>query len=161
MNILRRWYRQGWFEPLLVAAMLFMVGSGLLMLRVRTASLSDGFGTLQTMTGAYLAAFIVSHLTATFVLARWKEGIDTNWDFAVGNPAGLFADPWNVRLIPHYTLAVAAIVAHPACGLRGILLAHGMSAPRADRITSVTIVCGSLLAFAIISGMLGVHLAGR
>jgi hypothetical protein len=56
-------------------------------------------------------------------------------------------------------LAVAAVVAHPACGLRGILLAHGMPAPRADRIAAVTIVCGALLAVAIISGMLGVHLA--
>jgi hypothetical protein len=107
MHVLRLWYRSPWVQPVLVLAVLFQVGSGLVLLRRRTISYADAFGTLQGMAGAYLAAFLASHLTAVFILARWKGGIDTNWDWAVGNPAGLFADAWNVRLIPHYLIAVA------------------------------------------------------
>ncbi len=158
MNILRSWYRSPWIQPLLVLTMLFQVCSGLALLRHRTVSYTDGFGTLQTMAGAYLAAFIASHLTAAFILARWKDGIDTNWDWAVGNPAGLFSDPWNVRLIPHYVIAVAAVVGHAACGLRVVLLANGVGAARAGALGRATILGGALLAVAIMSGMLGLHL---
>jgi succinate dehydrogenase/fumarate reductase cytochrome b subunit len=121
-------------------------------------SYTDAFGTLQTMAGAYLAAFLASHLTAAFILARWKGGIDTNWDWAVGNPAGLFSDPWNVRLIPHYVIAVAAVVAHAACGLRVVLLANGVGEARAGDLARAIILGGALLAVAIMSGMLGLHL---
>jgi hypothetical protein len=157
MNALRSWYRAPWFQPLLVAAVLFQVCSGLVLLRHRTSSCADAFGTLQTMAGAYLAAFLASHLTAVFILARWKGGIDTNWDWAVGNRAGLFADPWNVRLIPHYVIAVAAVVAHAACGLRVVLLAHGAGAVHAGALAQVIVSVGILLAVAIMAGMLGLH----
>lgn len=158
MNALRSWYRSPWLQPPLVLTVLFLVCSGLVLLRHRTISYTDTFGTLQTMAGAYLAAFLSSHLTAVFILARWKGGIDTNWDWAVGNPAGLFADPWNVRLIPHYAIAVAAVVAHAACGLRVVLLANGVAKPRAEALAQTIIVLGVLLAMSIMAGMLGLHL---
>lgn len=158
MNALRSWYRASWFQPLLVLAVFFQVCSGLALLRHRMISYTDAFGTLQTMAGAYLAAFLASHLTAAFILARWKGGIDTNWDWAVGNPAGLFSDPWNVRLIPHYVIAVAAVVAHAACGLRVVLLANGVGEARAGDLARAIILGGGLLAVAIMSGMLGLHL---
>jgi succinate dehydrogenase hydrophobic anchor subunit len=116
-------------------------------------------GTLQGVAGAYLAAFIASHVMAVFILARWKAGTDTNWDFATGAPAGLLADPWNVRLIPHYGLAVAAVVAHAACGLRTVLLAHHVRATHADGLSRGTIAAGLLLAIAVMAGMLGFHLS--
>jgi len=157
MNVLRSWYRAPWFQPLLVVAVLFQVCSGLVLLWHKTRARSEAFGTLQTMSGAYLAAFLASHLTAAFILARWKGGIDTNWDWAVGNPAGLFADPWNVRLIPHYVIAVAAVVAHAASGLRVVLLAHGIDNFRAGALAGAIVALGILLAVAIMSGMLSLH----
>jgi hypothetical protein len=72
MNALRSWYRAPWVQPLLVVAALFQVGSGLVLLWHRTTSRSDAFGTLQGMAGSYLAGFLTSHLTAVFILGRWK-----------------------------------------------------------------------------------------
>jgi succinate dehydrogenase/fumarate reductase cytochrome b subunit len=158
MRALRLWYRSPWVQPVLVLAILFQVGSGLVLLRRRTISRADAFGTLQGMAGAYLAAFLASHLMAVFILGRWQGGIDTNWDWAVGNPAGLFADAWNVRLIPHYLIAVAAVVAHAGCGLRIMLLAHGVREKAASALARTIILAGILLAVAIMAGMLGFHL---
>ena len=133
----------------MVLAILFQVGSGLVLLRRRTVSSADAFGTLQGMAGAYLAAFLASHLTAVFILGRWQGGIDTNWDWAIGNPTGLYADAWNVRLIPHYLIAVAAVVAHAGCGLRVVLLAHGVRESVASALAPAIISAGTLLAIAI------------
>lgn len=141
MNALRSWYRAPWFQPLLIAVVLFQVCSGLVLLRRRTTSSSDAFGTLQTMAGAYLAAFLASHLTAVFILARWKGDIDTNSDWAIG----------------HYVIAVAAVVAHAACGLRVVLLAHGAGAARAGALAGAIVSVGILLAVGIMAGMLGLH----
>lgn len=158
MNALRSWYRAPWVQPLVVLTVLFQLGSGLALLRHRMISYTDAFGTLQTMAGTYLAAFLASHLTAVFILARWKGGTDTNWDWAVGNPEGLFADPWNVRLIPHYVIAVAAVVAHAACGLRVVFLANGVGEARAGALARAIVSVGILLAVTIMAGMLGLHL---
>jgi hypothetical protein len=95
---------------------------------------NDFFGSLQTASGAYLAAFIVSHLTAVFVLGRWALEVDTNWDFAIGAPAGMMGDAWNVRLVPHYSLAVFLLFTHLSCGLRVVLLAQHVSPTAAGRL---------------------------
>src|SRR5207253_2192809 len=70
MKALRRVYRNPVVEPLLVAVVLFQIGSGVVLLWRRTARTSDLFGTLQTAAAAYLAVFLSSHLTAVFVLGR-------------------------------------------------------------------------------------------
>jgi hypothetical protein len=93
--------------------------------------------------GAYLAAFIASHLVAVFILGRQALHVDTNWDFAVGAPAGLMGDPWNVRLLPHYSLAVFLLSAHAACGLRGVLLGHRARLSVANRVGGVLIALGA------------------
>jgi hypothetical protein len=115
------------------------------------------FGSLQSASGTYLAAFVASHLTAVFVLGRWAMRIDTNCDFAIGAPAGLMGDPWNVRLVPHYSLAVFLLFSHLACGLRAVLLGHHVAETSADRIARAVIGLGGIIALVIISSMLGVH----
>lgn len=154
MDMLRIWYRSPYVEPAIIAGFLFMIGSGTLLARYRTFSFTDRLGTLQTMTGAYLAAFLTSHMTAVFILARWKSGTETDWFYATGAPAGLFADPWNVRLIPHYALAVACVATHAGCGLRVVLLAHGVKQTVADAIAWAVAASGALLAALIVLGML-------
>jgi len=159
MSALRHWYRAAWLEPALLLVMALMVTTGLVLARRRTVSFTDVFGTLQTLTGAYLAAFIASHLTAVLILARWKEGLDTDWSYATSAPAGLFGDPWSVRLIPHYGLAVAFVALHLAGGARLVLVAHGVKAADASRLMYVMAGGGVLMAGAITSAMLGLHLA--
>src|SRR5262249_23761059 len=70
MISLRKWYRSELVQPVLVTLMLFQVVSGLILLWRATAGRSDLYRTLQTSTGAFLSAFIVSHLNAVFILGR-------------------------------------------------------------------------------------------
>src|SRR5262249_40115314 len=133
MSALRQWYRSEYVQPVLVVLMLFQLGSGLILLRRATAARSDIYRTLQTSTGAFLTAFIASHLNSVFVYARAVTKVDTTFLWASGAPAGLLHDPWNVRLIPHYSLAGLFVVIHMGLGLRGVLLAHQVQPLVADR----------------------------
>src|SRR5262249_1688716 len=53
----------------------------------------------------------------------WADiaAVDTTFAWASGEPMGLLLNPWNVRLIPHYSLAVLFVISHLAMGLRGII----------------------------------------
>ena len=144
-------------QSILVGLLLFQIAGGLTLLRRRIGIADDTFGSLQTASGAYLAAFIASHLTAVFILGRQALHVDTNWDFAVGAPAGLMGDPWNVRLLPHYSLAVFLLSAHVACGLRGVLLGHRARLSVANRVGGVLIALGAAVALTITLAMLGLH----
>jgi len=161
MKVLREWYRNRFVEPILVALMLFMVGSGFVLLRARLTRGSDFFGALQTATGGFLLFFIPGHLNSVFIYQRWFAGKDTDFWFASGGTAGLLGDGWSVRLIPHYLLGVWALATHAACGLRHILLARGVARSTADRITIAISVAGAVGATAMVLALCRVHIAGR
>jgi hypothetical protein len=159
MTALRRIYRAGWLEPGLIGLFVFQIVSGLILLRSRRTQKTDLFGVLQTTSGMYLAIFLISHMTAVFVLGRLVLNVNTNDAWAAGLPAGLVADLWNTRLIPHYSLAAFLLVAHVGCGLRSILLAHAWSLTSANGMTVAIIGLGATVATVITVAMLGVHLA--
>jgi len=161
MNGLRTVYRSNAIQPALVALLMFQIASGGALLRRRVRIESDFFGSLQTASGAYLAAFILSHLTAVFVLGRRAMQVDTNWDFAIGAPAGVMGHPWNVRLVPHYSLAVFLLFCHGACGLRMVLMGHGISANAATKTALMAISLGGVIALAIMFAMLGAHVIAQ
>jgi hypothetical protein len=85
--------------------------------------------------------------------------VDTNWDFAIAAPAGLMGDPWNVRLVPHYSLAVFLLFAHLACGVRMVLLGRRVSAPVASGTAVAIIALGGAVALTVTLAMLGVHIS--
>jgi CDP-diglyceride synthetase len=116
----------------------------------------DMLGSLQTASGAYLVIFIASHINSVFILARYF-GTDTDYAWATGAPTGLIADAWNVRLIPHYSLGVLLVLCHIACGLRTVMLAHGVNLQRANRVCWILIAACSVWAAVIVAGMLGVR----
>jgi hypothetical protein len=157
MQGLRRIYRTDTIQPLLVSLFVFQIASGLGLWRARMRVGADFFGTLQTAAGIYLAIYIVSHMMAVFVLGRVVIKVDTDFLFASGAPTGLLHDPWNVRLIPHYSLAVCALFIHLACGLRGVLLSHGVSIATANRFAWPIIGFGGAIAATIILAMCGLH----
>ena len=151
-------YRAHWIEPLFVALLLFQIASGLRLGWRWSAPRADLYRSAQIGSGIYLAAFIVTHLNSALVSARAVRSLDTNWAWASGAPVGLIHDDWNIRLLPHYAFGVFFAVMHLACGLRGILVAHGTTASRANRLWVAAILAGAALAAAIMAGLLGLRL---
>src|SRR5262249_53099133 len=118
---------------------------------------ADIYSSIQTATAAYLAVYITSHLIAVFILGLMFLGIDTTFEWASGAPTGLLHDPWNVRLIPHYSLAPLFVISHLAMGLRGILLGHGVRAAFANRLAWVICAIGLGVSLVIAVAQLSVR----
>lgn len=154
MEMLRQWYRADGVEPIVIVLIYCQIFTGVTLWRPRTAHHSDLFGVIQTTSGAYLSIFIFSHTTAVFLLAR-SQGVDTTFAWAAGYPDGLLGDAWNVRLIPHHTLAVWMLFTHLACGWRFRLLDGKVLITRADRIAWSIIGGGFVIAIAIVLALLG------
>jgi len=158
MGVLRKWYRSGVVEPSVVALMLFMVVSGGLLLRARLQRPAGLFETLQTITGAYLAIYILGHMNSVFIYARLTAGIETDFWFASGGKAGLLGDPWSVRLLPHYALGVWSVIAHAGCGLRTVLLNHGVAQPTPDRVAAWISLLGAAVTVPMILALVRIHI---
>jgi hypothetical protein len=148
-------YRSAVGEPLLVAAMLFQIGTGLFLAWRWSAAAHDFQRTYQVASGAYLSLFILGHMNSVFVYARSFIGIPTDWNFAIGAPTGLIHDAWNIRLLPHYALGAFFVLSHLASGLREALIAHGIDQRNSDRVWGVCIAMSTIVAAAIITGMCG------
>jgi hypothetical protein len=157
MLVLRHIYRAGWLEPILIGLFFFQIVSGLVLLLPKLNHKQDVLGSLQTASGAYLVVFIASHINSVFILARYF-GTDTDYAWATGAPTGLIADAWNVRLVPHYSLGVFLVLCHIACGLRTVMLAHGVSQRSANRTCWTLIAACSVWAAIVVAGMLGVRI---
>jgi len=158
MKIGRVVYRSAVGEPLLVAAMLFQICTGLF-LAWRWSAAAHGFQrTYQVASGAYLSVYILGHMNSVFIYARGFLGIPTDWNFAIGAPTGLIHDGWNIRLLPHYALGAFFVLTHLASGLRAVLIAHGVHRRNADRLWGVCVAMSAVVAAAIIAGMCGVKI---
>lgn len=154
MLILRIIYRSPFVEPVLLTLFFFQIVSGLVLAESRMGSRQGILDVLQTASGAYLAVFIASHLNAVFVLARYF-GTETDYAWATALPDGMLADPWDVRLIPHYALGVWLLFAHIACGLRMVLLAHRVEKRKADAVCWALVLASTLWSAVIIAGAVG------
>lgn len=148
-------YRIPLVEALLVGLLLFQAVSGVRLAWRRSGLPADGYGAFQIGSGAYLSAFIVTHLTSALISARWVRGTNTDWSWATGAPGGLIYDDWNIRLLPHYLFGVFFILAHLASGLRQVLLAHGVGSGMANRIWFAGLGCSGLVASVILLGLVG------
>jgi len=157
MNSLRKWYRSELVQPVLVMLILFQVVSGAALFWRATVARGDVYRTLQTCSGAFLVAFITSHLNAVFILGRSVTKVDTTFLWASGAPMGLLPDAWNVRLIPHYSLGVCFVVTHMGLGLRSVLLFHSVSPAAADRVAWGVGALGVAFALTITVAQLSVH----
>jgi hypothetical protein len=153
-------YRSRVVEPILVALLLFQVASGVRLAWRWSAHPLDGAQLLQVGSGAYLAAFILTHLNSALVSARWVHGIPTDWAWATGAPDGLLMDAWNIRLLPHYAMGVFFVIAHLFCGLRTILLAHGVGRSRANYAWMAGLLCAGGVSLLITAALCGVRVGG-
>jgi hypothetical protein len=158
MDTFRHIYRAGLVEPALVALMFFQMGTGAVLVWQYIGREVDLRRTLQIASGAYLLFYIPGHMNSVFIYARSILGIPTDWNFATGAPTGLLFDAWNIRLLPHYLLAVFFVSTHLVLGARIIALSHHVSVKVSDRLAFAGIAGAAILAIAIMVGMTGVHL---
>lgn len=146
----RKVYRASLVEPLLLACVLFQVGSGITFLIRRRGQRRGFFDRAQALSGAYLAFFLLFHLGAV-LYGRAAQGLDTNFYFAA---AGLQPGAYPVFFIPYYSLAVLAYFTHLACGLRW-LLRQRLPQQTLDRAAAGTMSLGLLLAVTIVATFSG------
>ncbi|WP_205193195.1 MULTISPECIES: hypothetical protein [Burkholderiaceae] len=158
MDVGRSVYRDRFVEPVLVAAFLFQIVSGLYLSWRWSETRHDFFRTFQIASGAYLSLFILGHMNSVFIYARWYLHIPTDWNFATGAPTGLIHDPWNIRLLPHYALGVFFVLGHLVAGFRVVLNAHGMDRRIVNRAWFAGVAVSAVIAAAIIAGMCGVRI---
>jgi hypothetical protein len=151
-------YRSAIIEPVLVILLLFQVAGGVRLAWLWSSLRKDAYRIFQIGSGAYLAAYILTHLNSALISARAVHKIDTNWAWASSAPIGLIHDGWSIRLLPHYALGVFFILGHLASGLRVVMLAHGARPAVADRAWAVGLAAGALVSAAIISALCGVRI---
>jgi hypothetical protein len=157
--VLRTWYRAPLVEVSLVVLLAWLIGSGVALLRIYSRRPDmDGFRILQVALGANLGAFVFSHLMASLWVTRGMLGSDPDWKWAAGGDAGLLGDPWNVRLIPHYFLAVLAVLSHVGLGARIVALRHGASKAAGHFVVAGFGGAGVLMALALTAALLGARL---
>ena len=150
-------YRNAFIEPLLVILLLFQVASGVRLAWVWSSVRSDAYRIFQIGSGAYLAAYILTHMNSAFVSARAVHKIDTDWSWASGAPIGLIHDAWSIRLLPHYALGVFFIIGHLSSGLRVVMLAHGVRTAVANRAWAAGLTAGAVISAAIVCALCGVR----
>ena len=158
MAIGRKVYRNRFIEPVLVAMLLFQIASGAYLAWKWSVAYVEFHRLIQVATGFYLSAFVLGHMNSVFFYARGFLGIQTNWAFATGAPAGIIHDPWNIRLLPHYALGVFFVLAHVASGARGVMLAHGVSAPMTNRLWALALAVSAVVATFITAALCGVRI---
>ena len=152
MAALRTVYRAGPVEAVLLAAVAFQTLSGLRLLRPHVERGGSWWDTAQTASGAYLAVFFLSHLTAA-LRARWLRGIDTNWQWLTAD--SMLTDPWSARLAPYYFLAVVAFGVHAGLGLRHVVRARGWAPAYANLAGLVPPVVATVASVVIMAALLG------
>jgi hypothetical protein len=149
-------YRNVIIEPLLLTLIAFQIMSGFVLVRRKLSSPSDVFGTLQTMTGVYVGIYLLAHMTAAF--SARGAGTDTNWNWLTYDDQGLLSHLDSLTLVAHYWVGPIAIIAHVACGLRVVMLEHGVSERMVGRLAWGLIGLGAVASSVILAGLLGVHI---
>jgi hypothetical protein len=158
MKVLRTFYRSPVVEPAILGVLLFIMVSGVMLAWSAARNRADRFRAFQIASGVYLLVAITSHVNAVLYLARQVLKIESDWGFAIGAPVGKIHDPWSIRLLPYYLIAVFFGVSHPFAGLRVILIKHGVSRATAGRIMIGGTVFAGLLATVIILAMCGMRI---
>jgi succinate dehydrogenase/fumarate reductase cytochrome b subunit len=143
----RQVYRQPVVEGVLLMAVAFQVGSGLVMLATRRWPRAP-LARLQSAAGAVLAFFLLVHVGAVLGARNWL-GLDTTFHFAA---AGFHVDPWSWFFAPYYAAAVVALFVHLGCAAQRRWGGAGGSL----RWVGVAAAAGSVVALLIVGCLAGV-----
>jgi succinate dehydrogenase hydrophobic anchor subunit len=113
MKTARLAYRNHLIEPLLLAAVLAQLISGLILVASGFRARRGFVPWLQAWCGLYLAFFLVIHVGAV-LYGRLVLHLDTNFYYAA---AGFHVPPFAWFFAPYYLLAVIALFTHLGCAL--------------------------------------------
>lgn len=155
MEWLRLWYRFEWVEPILFALLLVMIATGAPLVAHHSRRSTDAFRVVQMATGVYIAVFLCAHLLA--VLGARSAGAETDWFFATG-PNGLLDG--RGMLIPYYSFAVLFVSLHAGCGLRIVLLKHGVAEVVANKTLYAVAAAGFIVTALAAIAALGLNIRG-
>lgn len=147
MDGLRTVYRNRFIEPLLLVAFLLQIVTGGTRLIAGWRARKGKIAWLQAATGAYLALFLLIHVSA--VLSGRAAGVDTNFNFAA---AGMHVPklPW--FFVPYYTLSVACLFTHLGCA--GFWAMSDLGRPKAARNVLASLAAAGTMIACIISATL-------
>lgn len=121
MTTLRYFYRNILVETIFLGATIFLLISGLSLVKIRWGTSVSFFEKLHVWSGLYLAFFLLVHIGAVLG-ARWFLKLDTNFYFGA---AGLNTFPFNLFFVPYYSLAILAFFAHLA-SIHKVKMKHRM-----------------------------------
>jgi hypothetical protein len=155
MKFLRLWYRSQWVEPALLAALVVMICTGVSMVARYSRRRADGYRVLQMSTGVFVGVFLCSHVMATLIGRH--HGLETDWSFAAGPTSLLDGVGIRDRLIPHYVFAVFFLTLHVGCGVRIVLLHHGVTPVFANRMVYGFAIVGLIVTALASAALLGFH----
>ncbi|VVT05466.1 hypothetical protein [Hoeflea sp. EC-HK425] len=114
-SALRLIYRNPVVEPFLLLSVVLQIGIGLLLLIRKTRrGLRGRWAYAQVISGFIVLFFLAQHLSA-MALARWVEGLDTNFYWPASVMSGA---PFIWYFLPYYFLGVVALFVHLGCGIR-------------------------------------------
>jgi hypothetical protein len=150
MDAARIVYRQPGFEALLLFCAALQVASGTWFVVRGWSQRSGVVAWLQAAAGAYLAFFLLVHVSAVLV-GRAVLGLDTNFYYAA---AGFHVPPFQLFFAPYYFLAVVALFTHLGCAAYRRM----QSRPRVVRIATLVLPMGLGTAASL---LIGLSLAGH
>jgi len=157
MHLGRMIYRRPAVETALVLLLLLQVALGAGLAWRWSARRLDGYRSVQVATGVYLGFFLLAHMNSALVSARLLSGVDTDWAWASNAPVGLLKDAWSIRLLPHYALGAFCALAHLACGLRAVLLGHGVPPTVANHTWRAGLASAAAVAALIAAALCGLR----
>lgn len=149
---LRLIYRNPVAEPLLLLASVVQIGLGAtLLIRSVRRGLRGLWAWVQVISGGLFLSFFIEHLVA-LVLARWIDGLDTNFYWPASVMSGA---PFIWYFVPYYFLGVTSLFVHIGCAVRLQMIRSGHSEMAAKAFWLITLA-GVVLATLINSMLLGV-----
>lgn len=150
MDLLRKFYRNPFIEPVLLLSVLVHICSGIGL--IWKTPKGNIWLMLQKGSGAYLALFLLIHLSGVLGLGRYKLDVDTNFYFA---STPLLTAPYKFLFAPYYSLAVISFFIHVAYI---VSCYKGDAGPRPgySGLTIPLILSGVLVASLIVAVMSGV-----
>jgi hypothetical protein len=150
MAAARAVYRIRPIEAVLLACVLVQVFSGMWLIIRGWRQRHGAVALLQAAAGAYLAFFLLIHVSAV-LYGRVSFGLDTNFYFAA---AGFHVRPFQLFFIPYYLIGVLALFTHVGCGACQRARSRGRST--SPVLIALAVAMGAAISVLIVLALAGV-----